>query len=299
MRRFHLIAAAAVALLGACDDSTGPDDSTQLGETLSLSEFETDIASTARVEIKFTTLEGLVAREIEVEPDDDEEKIVSRVIAIDPTSGSLTLELGTMGVRYDGSTRFRTPLNSNVSRTTWEAEVIQEVDAGRFPSIEARRNPPSSPQAPSLTVFLADDVRITDDINETKIEVYVDRDNFTAVTNPPPEAFLTVFGLSVEILSNTRLRRIGNPSPGVNVEFDGRVTSVNVSGRTMTLADGTIIQVGATTVFDPDGDLQTLAATSIAVLSGNIVRVEGDGTVQSAGPPRTIAATNVKVEIDD
>ena len=296
MRRFHLIAAA--ALLCACDDSTGPSDTTQLSEPISLSQFETALARTSRIEIQFASLTGPVAREVEVEPDDAEEKIVSRVIAIDPTSGTLTLELGLLPVHYGTSTRFRTPLNSNVSLTTWEAEIVEEVDAGRLPSIEARRNPPDIPQAPTLSVFLATDLRIAEAIDEPKIEVYVDRDNFVQVTSPPPEAFLTVFGLPVEILSSTRIRRAGSPT-GTNVEFEGRITSVSVSGGTLTLSDGTIVQVVANTEFDSDGDVLTLSAASIAVLSGNVVRVEGDGTVQSAGPPRTIAATTLKIEIDD
>jgi hypothetical protein len=83
------------------------------------------------------------------------------------------------------------------------------------------------------------------------------------------------------------------------VEFEGRVTSVNVSGGTMTLSDGTIVRVGSGTTFDQDGDLFTLSAVSTAVLSGSPVRVEGEGTIESTGPPRTIAATNVKIEVDD
>ena len=293
------LGAVALGLLAGCSDSTGPDDSTQFGEPLSISQFETEVAGTARVEIQFTSLAGLVAREIEVEPDDAEEKIVSRVTAMNPTAGTLTLELGGLVVSYGASTRFRTTTNSNVDRSTWESGIDAELDAGRRPSIEARRNPPATPQAPTVATFPAADLRITEAIDEAKIEVYVDADNYAEVSSPPPLAILTVFGLPVQILSSTQLEKIANGAPGANVEFEGRVTSVNVSGGRMTLSDGTIVQVSAGTVFDPDGDVLTLNAASLAVLSGSVVRVEGDGTVQSAGPPRTIAATGVKIEIDN
>jgi hypothetical protein len=296
------LAAVALALLAACSDSTGPtEDTTPFGEPLSPSQFGTEVGGTARIEIQFTSLTGPVAREIEVEPDDAEEKIVSRVTAINPTAGTLTLELGGLVVSYGATTRFRTPVNSSVSRSNWESLINAELVAGRRPSIEARRNQPATPQAPSVTTFAAADLRVTDAISDAKIEVYVDADNLADVTSPPPLAILTVFGLPVQIVSSTQIRRIvnGAPQPGANVEFEGRVTSVNVSGGTMTLSDGTVVTVTAGTIFDPDGDLVTLSAASVAVGSGKVVRVEGTGTVQSAGPPRTIAATRVKIEVDD
>ena len=161
---------------------------------------------------------GPVAREMNSEPDDAEEKIVSRVTAISPTAGTLTLELGGLVVSYGASTRFRTPVSSNVSRSTWESLINAELDAGRRPSIEARRNQPATPQAPSVTTFAAADLRVTDAISEAKIEVYVDADNLAEVTSPPPLAILTVFGLPGHIVSSTQIRRIvtGAPQPGAN-----------------------------------------------------------------------------------
>lgn len=296
------LAAVAFALLTACSDSTGPAvGATQFGEPLSLAQFESEVVGTARIEIEFTSFTGLVAREIEVEPDDAEEKIVSRVTAMDATAGTLTLELGGLVTSYGASTRFRTPSNSNVSRSAWEALIAAELSAGRLPSIEARRNQPVTPQAPTVAAFTAADLRLTDAIDDAKIEVYVDADNFEDVASPPPLAILRVLGLPVEIVSSTRIQRIlnGAPSPGANVQFEAQVISVDASAATMTLSDGTVVQTTAGTTFDPEGDLLTLSAAAAAVASGDFVRVEGIGTVQSAGPPRTVAATFVKIEVDD
>lgn len=296
------VAAVASTLLAACSDSTGPAASaTQFGAPLSLAQFETEVVGTARIEIEFTALTGLVAREIEVEPDDAEEKFVSRVTAMNTAAGTLTLELGGFVVSYGASTRFRTQSNSNVGRTAWESQIAAELSAGRRPSIEARRNQPATPQAPAVATFTAADLRLTNAIDDAKIEVYVDADNFEDVASPPPLAILRVFGLPVEIVSSTRIQLIlnGAPPQGTSVQFEAQVTSVNASAATMTLSDGTIVQTSAGTTFDPEGDLLTLSAAASAVASGNFVRVEGSGTVQNAGPPRTIAATRVKIEVDD
>jgi hypothetical protein len=47
--------------------------------------------------------------------------------------------------------------------------------------------------------------------------------------------------------------------PGA-LEFEDRVTSVDVAGRTLTLASGTIVQVADDQLIDPLGDLLTLHA---------------------------------------
>jgi hypothetical protein len=207
------VAALVLGLLTGCEDSTGPDNTNQTAESLSVTQFGTRVANIARIEVAFTSLAGLVAREIKVEPDDAEEKIVSRVIDIDPNAGTLTLELGTLVVNYDASTRFRTPVNGNAFRATWESAIIADLEDGLRPSIEARRTPLSTPQAPNIGAFFAADLRITQVIAEAKIEVYVDADNFAEVPSPPPLAILTVFGRPVEITRSTRLERIVNGTP--------------------------------------------------------------------------------------
>ena len=204
----HVTSAASLAvicLLAACDDATAPLQTTS-GGTLSLSEFQSAIAGTARIEVQFTSTVGLVAREIDVEPHDNEEKIISRVMAIDTISGTLTLELGGMTIDYTSTTQFRTRSNSNATRSAWEVALIAELSAGLLPSIEARRGPIGSPQDPTSGAFSATDLRITPAITEAQIEVFVDLDNFQEAS-PPTLAVLTVFGLPVEILNSTQLRR--------------------------------------------------------------------------------------------
>jgi hypothetical protein len=296
---------AALALAGitlfACSDSTAPADpgGVQFGSPLSLADFQARLAGAPRLEIKLLP-GGLVAREVDVEPDDNEEQIVSRVTAINPSAGTLALELGGLVVSYTSATRFRTPTSSSVSRSAWEASIAAAIGSGANPPVEIRRNAPAAPQAPSDATFNAADLRLADEVDEPKLEIYVNASNFEAVASPPPVAIIRVLNLPIQITSATRLVAVvaGGGPPQGNVEFEARIASVNVNASTFTLVDGTVIQVSGAT-FDPTGDLFTLANVATAVNSGSFVRVEGRGAVQSAGPPTVIAATDVKVEVDD
>ena len=77
------------------------------------------------------------------------------------------------------------------------------------------------------------------------------------------------------------------------------VTSVDVGAGVLTLSNGTQVLVTGATAISGEGDLFTLAATADAVTLGRPVRAEGRGTVQSAGPPAVIAASSIKIEVDD
>ena len=293
------IALTALSATACSTDATGPSTPPPEGQTLSMSQFDSALG-TGTTRIQITLLSGgLVAREVEVEPDDAEEKIVSAATAIDPVEGTLTLELGGLTLRYGASTRFRTATESQVTRSEWEASIQAALAGGQRPPIEARRNPPASPQAPSDPAFVAADLRLADQPGDPKIEIYVDADNLESVAAPPPLALLRVLGLAIEITSGTRLGTGTGTTPAGIVEFQGAVASVNPGEGAFTLADGTVIRVPAGTIFDPLGDLFSLQAMADAVASGALVRAEGRGTVDSAGPPVVIAAQTVKVEVDN
>lgn len=302
--RLTTLLAIVTPILTACaSDSTGPGASTpppQFGQVLSTSQFDSTLGSgPTRIEIQLVP-GGLVAREVHVEPDDAEEKLVSAATAIDPVAGTITLALGGMTVSYGAGTRFRTPTNSNVSRSQWENQIAAAISAGQQPPVEARRNPGATPQAPTDPSFTAADLRLAAQGGESKIEVYVDGDNLELVASPPPVAILRVFNLPIEITSSTQIARIipGGGIPTGAIEFQASVTAVDQAGGTLTLSGGTIVQVAGIT-FDPTGDLFSLASVASAVSAGSVVRAEGRGTVTTAGPPAIVAATEIKVEVDD
>jgi hypothetical protein len=259
-----------------------------------------DSGGVSRIEIELFPGE-LVAREVHVEADDAEEKIVSGVSAIDPAQGTLTLELGGLTISYGAGTRFRTESESHESRETWEALVQAEIAAGHRPLVEARRNPAGAPQSPDDPSFTATDLRLENETDEPKIEIYVDGDNF--VSGDASEVVLRVLDLSITVNDRTRLGSdddggADQPS-GTSVEFEMGVAAVDAAGATLTLSNGTVVRVTATTAISPDGDLLTLESTATAVAEGRPVRAEGRGAVEASGPPVVIAASSLKIEVDD
>jgi len=254
----------------------------------------------SRIEIELFAGE-LVAREVHVEADDAEEKIVSPVTAIDPGQGTLTLELGGLTVSYGASTRFRTELESHESRETWEALVQDEIAAGRRPLVEARRSFAGTPQSPDDASFTAADLRLENELDEPKIELYVDGDN-QASASGSSELVLRILGLSITVNGRTRLGPGDNggtdqPS-GASVEFEMGVASVDVAAGTLTLSSGTVVRVTAATAISPEGDLLTLESAAAAVAQGRPVRAEGRGSVEATSPD-VIAANTLKIEVDD
>jgi hypothetical protein len=254
----------------------------------------------SRIEIKLLPGE-LVAREVHVEDDDAEEKLVSGATAIDPGRGTLTLELGGLTVGYGAGTRFRTETESHQSRESWEAQVQAEIAAGRRPVIEARRNPAGSPQSPNDASFTAADLRLENEADEPQIEIYVDGDNLAG--GDASEVILRVLGLSIVVNDRTRLGPddnggAGQPS-GASVEFEMGVAAVDPAAGTLTLSSGTLVRVTSATVIDPQGDLLTLEAAAAAVAQGRPVRAEGRGTVESSGSPAVLVAGSLKIEVDD
>lgn len=89
------------------------------------------------------------------------------------------------------------------------------------------------------------------------------------------------------------------PAVPAAIEFEGKVTQVDVPGNKFTLADGTSVNIMGTTTIDPQGDLLTLQAVADAIAAGDDVRAEGDATVTTAGTPPTLSAIDVKFEVDE
>ena len=311
---------AATAVTACGSDLTTPSDSnpgSATGSAVATVDSSLGSGSAGRIEIELFPGE-MVAREVHVENDDDEEKLVSRVTAIDPVAGSLTLELGALVVSYGSDTRFRTETESHESRAAWEAAVQSAIGAGAPPLIEARRNRPAAPQAPDDRSFTAVDLRLENDDDAPKLELYVDNDNL-ASAGGESSVVLRVLGLEIEVNGRTQLREDngvddgdnsggddngggnddgGQPS-GTSVEFEMGVTAADAAAGTITLSSGTLVRITSATAISAEGDLFTIESVAAAVAAGRPVRAEGRATVESAGPPAVLAATSLKVEVDD
>ncbi len=202
-----LTALATATTVGACSsDLTVPSDSnpgSATGSAVATVDSSLGSGGAGRIEIELFPGE-MIAREVHVENGDDEEKLVSRVAAIDPGAGTVTLELGALVVSYGSGTRFRSGTESHESRTAWEAAVQSELSAGAAPLIEARRSRPGAPQAPDDRTFVAADLRLENDDDSAKLELYVDDDNLES--SGESSAVLRVLGLRIEVNGRTQLR---------------------------------------------------------------------------------------------
>jgi hypothetical protein len=71
--------------------------------------------------------------------------------------------------------------------------------------VEARRHAPGTPQAPDDPSFVAADLRLKDQADEPKIEMFVDDDNLESGIGDS-DAVLHVLGLSIAVNGRTGLR---------------------------------------------------------------------------------------------
>jgi len=75
-------------------------------------------------------------------------------------------------------------------------------------------------------------------------------------------------------------------------EFEGALAAVDQAAMKLTLVGGQVISLDGKTVFDPTGDLFSLASAAAALQQGASVRVEGTLSMGSS------VATSVKIEVD-
>jgi len=303
-RLFAALLAAPLALAACGDSATAPLDTAALSHEISSNELGQALdTAPARVEIKLER-GTLVARKVELKSVDemsDEESVRGLVTAIsaDDVSGTLTFEIGGLEVTFASSARFRGE-DGDVTFSEFVGRIQDALDAGASPMVRAKRAAPADPQAPDDATFEASDLRLGDGMESPKLELNVDADNYEANDAPPPEAWLHVLGLTIEIRSTTEVR--ADDDDRDEAEVHGTVASVDVAGGSVTLDDGTVIIVPDGAFEDGEGGdddgehLGSLQAVQDALDAGQTVKAEAEGAVQ-ATDPLTILAHEVEFEI--
>jgi len=297
---------AVVIAAAACSDAvTGPGDGLALSHDISPTELGQALdTAPARIEIKLER-GTLVAREVELKTSDemsDEEYVRGLVTAVTASAGAgtLTFEMGGLTVGFASSARFR---NDDEGGDLTMDEFVNRIEtalaAGVQPAVRARR-PAQAPQAPDDATFQATDLRIRDRAESPKLELNVDADNFERNDAPPPEAWLHVLGLTIEIRASTDLE--ADDDDRDEVEVEGLVASVDVAAGRVTLTSGAVIIVPDAGAFDDQDDpddehLMSLAAVQAALDAGQAVKGEAEGALQSTDPV-TILAHEVEFEIE-
>ena len=296
--------------LGGCDNSIlgGPDvqdlaSRAQFSQQISVSALGEMLAEgPTRVEIKLLNGE-LIAREVEVEtPDEisDEEEVASSVTDVQVTDGqgALVLALGGLQIGFDQTTRFRADDDEDLTFDEFVAAVRAQLDAGNQPAIEAKRSPSTEPQAQDDPTFFADELELEGEDDESKIEINVDADNFVVNGNPPPDAWIEVLDLMIELRVEDGTTEL--EAEDDDIVGDGKiralVESVDVDNRTVTVAGGALVRLVEGTTVKFDDGLLSLQGVADAVSAGRMVEIKGKAIVEFS-EPLIIIAIRVKFKI--
>lgn len=301
----------------ACDHSPSGPGSTplQFSRTVSLPDAQS-LLLTGPTRVEVRVIPGtLVARRVELEESKEmsrAEQVRSRVTAV--TSGTdtatFTLEVGGIQIAANGSTTIRhgdrdgDMARSATTLADFVALVQADIAAGHNPTLTATRQPPSAPQAPDDGKFLAADVRLDEGNSHSVIKLNIAAANLVTNATPPPDGFLKLLGVSLELRladGTTTLEQENPELEGVR-EFEGIVQSVDQTANTVTLKDGTVIRIVAGTEFDAregneDDHLTSLAAVHDALTAGKTVKTEGRGLVDSTSP-LTFDAIRIEFEVE-
>ena len=293
----------------ACDGipGIGPDDVDpyQFFSEVSLPEFEQLVQDGGgRVEIILAE-DGLVAREVEVRGGEalaDEEQVVGRVAAIQSGGGegTLTLQLGNLSVGFDEGTAFCKD-EHELTFEQFVGHVTEAVAFDEYPNIKAERAPADQPQDPNDGSFHAAKISLIGSDHAREIEVNVDLDNLVMNDAPPPDGWINVLGLMIELrVSDGTTKLSAEREDLVKKEFEGKVASVNLDRQELTLGEGMIVAiVDDTKIKYEQGDehrLGSLEAVAAALEAGEKVYTAGYGVVRRA-QPLTIAAVHIVFEI--
>lgn len=316
----RLLAAGAAALFTflatACDNtSSGPRSGLPLefAHSVTLPDLKSQLSGPMRVEV--SVIPGtLTARRVRIEEADQltrPERVRSRVTAI--TSGTdaatLTLELGGLKIAVNGSTMLRPDdgdrdHDSSMSLADFVARIQAEIAAGHNPAVRATRQPPAQPQGPDDGSFLAATLQLDEGNDHSTVQLNITGANLTTNATPPPDAFLKVLGVSLELRTSdgTTELEVENEAAKGAEEFHGVVKSVDATAQTVTLMDGTIIHIVAGTEFekndgDEDDHLTSLADVQAALTAGKTVKAEGRGLVTSTSP-LTLDAIRIEFEVE-
>src|SRR5713101_2265631 len=301
----------------ACDHSpSGPGFTPiQFSRTVSLPDAQS-LLQTGPTRVEVRVIPGtLVARRVELEESNEmsrPEQVRSRVTAV--TSGTdtatFTLEVGGIKIAANGSTMIRhgdrdgDMAQSATTLADFVALVQADIAAGHNPTLTGSRQAPSAPQASDDGKFLAADLRLDEANSHSVIRLNIAAANLVTNATPPPDGFLKLLGVSLELRladGTTRLKQENPELEGVR-EFEGTVQSVDQTAKTVTLKDGTVIRIVAGTEFDAregneDDHLTSLAAVQDALTAGKTVKTEGRGLVDSTSP-LTFDAIHIEFEVE-
>jgi predicted RNA-binding protein len=264
-----------------------------------------DGMSSEAVRVEITLLDAtLVARLVVIDPHEatgDDEELASHIVKIAPDQdeGSLTLVLGELIVNYTSSTEFFGDAGDELTMQEFVELVTKALSDGQTPGVRARRAAPDAPQDPDDATFTAAALRLSSELEEQSVELNIEQDNLKRNDSPPPDGWITVLGLPIELRVTEGITTIRIARPEFEkVHFHDRVESVDLDRRTFTLADGKTIGLreGSRIKHWSIGNrrLRSLEAVARALEAGLPVSARGTAAVIEGDEGRHLVA--IKVE---
>jgi len=310
----------AVLLLAGCDqNATDPQPATpaQFFRNVSLTDLQNSLMTgTARVEVSI--IPGvLVARRVEIEQAKEiakPEEVRGQISAITWSGGhgTATLKVGGLQIAFDSSTKFHPRLALSDQEDTaghrphggptvadFVTRIQGQLAAGHHAGVTARRNPAAQPQASDDASFTASELQFDGGADHPFVALNITAASLTTNSAPPPDAWLKLLGLQLELRVSDRTTQLKIENPrlqGVR-GFEGIVQAVDQTGGTVTLKDGTIIRIVAGTEFEPRDSLNSLADVAAALAAGKTVGAEGKGLVDATSP-LTLDAIKIEFEVE-
>ncbi len=246
-----------------------------------------------RVEIALQP-EGLIADEVVVESHDDvaDDEVIRSTIAglsVTEDGNTLTLALGELAVGFPADAVFRGLEGGEMTFEEFVDEVTNALDANMALGVEARRPAPSEPQGPDDNTFDAGMLMLLEEVEAPSIEMNIDRDNVSRNSAPPPDGYITVLALPIELWVSDGITKIKLERRDLDIRrFNDLVASVDVGESTVTLHDGTTVRVVDRSRVKPESvgnrRLSTLERVAEALEAGIAVRAKGKGVVESEDP---------------
>jgi len=309
-----------VLLLAGCDqNATDPQLAApaQFSRDAGISDLQNSLKTgTARVEVSIIP-GGLVARRVEIEQAKEiakPEEVRGQITAITWSGGHgmATLKVGGLQIAFDSSTKFHPRLAPSAHEDTaghrhhgeppvadFVTRMQAALAAGHHAGVTARRNPPAQPQASDDASFTASELQFDGGADHPFVALNVSAASLTTNAARPPDAWLKLLGLQLELRVSDRTTqlKIENPKLQGVRGFEGIVQAVDQTAGTVTLKDGTIIRIVAGTEFEPRDSLNSLADVAAALAAGKTVGAEGKGLVDATSP-LTLDAIKIEFEVE-
>jgi predicted RNA-binding protein len=238
--------------------------------------------------------ERLLARRVRIGTPEKNEEIEGPVTKFELTSsgGAVTIAPGFV-VHFTGETEFEIG-DEDVTKDVFIARLTAALAEGAGPWVEAERDAPDEPQAPDNASFVAEELSLHRPGEHLEFRLNVDRDNLVRNASPPPDGWLKVLGLTIELRVSEGLTVIEIENDEVaKREFAGAVEAVDLAARSLLLEDGLTIRVVEDTELhlrtDHGFPLRSLEAAAQAIDAGLAVFAAGIGAVETEDPPVLVA----------